>query len=107
MIAAGLLASLGLTGFYYLVLLLLTKDAGYPLRQFLNLQPWMSLLVLGFGVQWALFARLRRGKMVAGGNSLVSGTAMVACCAHHSVELDYDLIEGDLTFFYQYRSERR
>ena len=106
MIAAGLLASLGLTGFYYLVLLLLTKDAGYPLRQFLVLQPWMSLLVLGFGVQWALFAKLRQGKMMVGSNSVVSGTSMVACCAHHAVEaLPFLGLAGAAVFLVNYQKE--
>ena len=68
MITAGLLASFGLSLFYYLVLFLFTKDALYPLRQFLVFQPWMSLLILGFGIQWALFARLRQGKMMVGGS---------------------------------------
>ncbi len=104
MIAIGFLASLGLTGFYYLVLLLLTKDAGYPLRQFLALQPWMSLLVFGFGVQWALFTKLRRGKVMAGGNSLVSGSSMVACCAHHGVEaLPFLGLAGAAAFLVNYQ----
>lgn len=106
MIAAGLLASLGLTGFYYLVLWLLTKDAGYPLRQFLALQPWMSLLVLGFGVQWALFVKLRRGKVLAGSSSSVSGGSMVACCAHHGAEaLPFLGLSGVAAFLVNYQKE--
>lgn len=106
MISAGFLASLGLSGFYYLVLWLLTKDAGYPLRQFLALQPWMSLLVLGFGIQWALFAKLKQGKMVASGNSVVSGAGMVSCCAHHAVEaLPFLGLTGGAAFLVNYQKE--
>ena len=106
MIAAGLLAGLILTAFYYLILWFLTKDPVYPWRQFLSLQPWMSLLILGFGVQWALFARLRRSKMIAGGNSVVSGTAMVACCAHHAVEaLPFLGLAGAAVFLVSYQKE--
>jgi len=103
---AFLTAALGLMSFYYLVLWLLTQDPLYPWRRFLALQPWMSLLILGFGVQWALFARIRRGKMVAGGNSLVSGTAMVACCAHHAVEvLPFLGLAGAALFLVSYQKE--
>lgn len=106
MIAAGLLASLILSAFYYLVLWFLTKDAGYPLRQFLLLQPWMSLLVLGFGVQWALFAKLRRGKAWAGSSSAVSGGSMVACCAHHGAEaLPFLGLSGVAAFLVNYQKE--
>ncbi len=103
---AFLIAGLSLAGFYYLVLWALTKDAGYPLRQFLALQPWMSLLVLGFGAQWALFAKLRQGKIVASSNSVVSGTAMVACCAHHAVEaLPFLGLTGAGLFLVNYQKE--
>ena len=106
MIAAGFLASLGLTGFYYLILLFLTKDAGYPLRQFLALQPWMSLLIIGFGVQWALFTKLKQGKMVASGNSVVSGAGMVSCCAHHAAEvLPFLGLTGAAAFLVNYQKE--
>ncbi|HKZ35906.1 MAG TPA: hypothetical protein VJ242_04270 [Patescibacteria group bacterium] len=106
MIGAGLLASFGLSLFYYLVLFLFTKDAFYPLQQFLNLWPWMSLLILGFGVQWAMFARLRQGKMMVGGSSAVSGVSMVACCAHHAVEVAPFLgLAGAAIFLVNYQKE--
>lgn len=106
MISAGLLASLGLSVFYYLVLFLLTSDPLYPLSQFLKLWPWMSLLILGFGTQWALFARLRQGKMMVGGSSVISGTSMVACCAHHAVEaLPFLGLAGAAVFLVNYQKE--
>ena len=106
MIGAGLLASFGLSLFYYLVLFLFTKDAFYPLQQFLNLWPWMSLLILGFGVQWAMYARLRQGKMMVGGSSAVSGVSMVACCAHHAVEVAPFLgLAGAAIFLVNYQKE--
>ncbi|AKM79536.1 MAG: hypothetical protein UX85_C0010G0015 [Candidatus Beckwithbacteria bacterium GW2011_GWB1_47_15] len=106
MIVAGLLASLGLSAFYYLVLFLLSQDPFYPLQQFLSLWPWMSLLIIGFGVQWSIFVKLRQGKMMVGGTSAISGTAMVACCAHHVSDLLPFLgLAGAAIFLVNYQKE--
>ncbi|MDZ7587098.1 MAG: hypothetical protein U0946_05030 [Patescibacteria group bacterium] len=81
---------LGLSGFYYLLLLAVTQDPWHPIYQFKLFQPWMSLLILGFGVQMGLFWMLKQKKevkLVAGTGSAVSGTAMVVCCVHHVVDL--------------------
>ncbi len=106
MFKAGVTASAGLILFYYLVLWLLTKDPVYPWQQFLKLQPWMSLLILGFGLEWALFSRLRQGRIMVGGTTVVSGATMVACCAHHAVDvLPFLGIAGASVFLVNYQKE--
>ncbi len=106
MFKAGVTASAGLILFYYLVLWLLTKDLVYPWQQFLKLQPWMSLLILGFGLEWALFSRLRQGRIMVGGTTVVSGATMVACCAHHAVDvLPFLGIAGASVFLVNYQKE--
>lgn len=93
-----LLGSIGLTAFYYLLLFLVTQDIYHPFNQFKLYQPWMSLLILGFGIQMGLFWLLRKGihissqekndsKITTGTSTAVSGVAMVACCAHHAVDV--------------------
>ena len=84
--------------FYFILLFAITGDSTHPLSQFSLLQPWMSLLIVGFGIQFGLFWLLKKGyhfplqekhnAVVATGTSTaVSGMAMVACCAHHLVDL--------------------
>ena len=88
---------LGLTSFYYLLLFLVTKDFLHPFRQFELLQPWMSLLIIGFGIQSGLFWLMRSGvqfsieekkdaSLATGTGTAISGIAMIACCAHHIIE---------------------
>ena len=89
---------LGLGVFYFLLLFAITGDLNHPFSQFILLQPWMSLLIIGFGIQFGLFRLLRKGYhfslhkrndavVVTGTSTAVSGMAMVACCAHHAVDL--------------------
>lgn len=89
---------LGLGAFYYFLLFAITGDSNHLFYQFSLLQPWMSLLIIGFGIQAGLFWLIRKGyhfsihekhdaKMTAGTSSAVSGMAMVACCAHHLVDI--------------------
>lgn len=93
-----ILGIISLSAFYYILLYTVTRDASHPLTQFSLFQPWMSLLVIGFGTQMGLFWMMRKGiqfnlqerkdsKMAAGTSTAVSGMAMVACCAHHAVDL--------------------
>lgn len=89
---------LGLSTFYYLLLFAVTRDPLHPISQFQLFQPWMSMLILGFGIQMGLFWMLKKGihfhlqekndaKLAAGTGTAVSGVAMVACCAHHIIDL--------------------
>lgn len=92
------LGILSLSAFYYILLFGITGDPNHPFSQFVLLQPWMSLLILGFGIQFGLFWLMRKGirfniaqkkdsQMAAGTSTAVSGMAMVACCTHHAVDL--------------------
>lgn len=93
-----LLGIVGIGSFYYLILFLVTWDTKHPLTQFSQFQPWMSLLIFGFGVQTGLYWLMRNGirfnkqkksdaNMSTGTSGAVSGVAMLACCAHHVVDL--------------------
>lgn len=94
----SIVGTLALSMFYYILLFSVTGDPGHPLSQFTLLQPWMSLLIIGFGIQTGLFWLLRKGyhfslsdkhdaQMATGTSTAVSGVAMVACCVHHLVDL--------------------
>lgn len=92
---AGLIGAIGLSIFYWLVLYLVTRDPFHPLKQFVLYKYWMSALVVGFGAQFSLFWYLRiikrgiaastKSTMVASAG--VSTTAMIACCAHHVIDV--------------------
>jgi len=88
----------GLSLFYYLFLFSVTKDFQHPFNQFGLFQPWMSFLILGFGIQMGLLLLIKNGfhisiqkqkdaKLATGASTAVSGMAMIACCAHHSIEV--------------------
>ena len=92
------LGTIGLIFFYFILLFAITGDFKHPFSQFALFQPWMSLLIAGFGIQAGLFWLLRKGyhfslrekhdaRLATGTSTAVSGTAMVACCTHHSVDL--------------------
>jgi hypothetical protein len=86
----GVLGSLGLLIFYFVTLFLVTKDLQHPWQQFLLFQPWMSFLVVGFGIQVGLFSLLKsnnEARAVTGAGAGVSGVSMAACCAHHVVDV--------------------
>ncbi len=52
---------------------------------------WLALIIPGFGLQVALLSELRRrhtaGLAAAGAGTASSAAGMVACCAHHLVEV--------------------
>ena len=92
------LGLLGLSTFYYILLFAITGDPKHPFNQFTLLQPWMSFLIVGFGIQFGLFWLIRKGyhfslrekhdvQLATGTSTGVTGAAMVACCAHHIVDL--------------------
>jgi len=92
------IGTLSLSVFYYILLFAITGDPNHPFSQFTLLKPWMILLIIGFGIQFGLFWLLRKGyhfslndkrdvQMATGTSTAVSGMAMVACCAHHLVDL--------------------
>lgn len=113
----ALLGSSGLFVFYYALLFLVTKDLTHPFTQFSEFQPWMSVLIIGFGVQVGLYSLLKKGFMLnptqkkdttvattAGG--AMSGVSMVACCAHHAVDVLPILgVSGAALFLTEYQKE--
>lgn len=108
---------LGLSLFYFLLLWAVTGDFLHPIVQFRQLQPWMSLLIIGFGVQVGLFRLLQKGfrltpferkdtKALASTGTAMSGVSMVACCAHHLAEaLPILGVFGAALFFSKYQKE--
>jgi hypothetical protein len=92
---AGVLASAFLVGFYFVVM---TVAQGVGAAISLLVEDWYFItpLVIGFGVQVALFWRTREihmgattssARTVTGASGGISGLSMLACCAHHLAEL--------------------
>lgn len=82
--------SIGLITFYFILLYVITGDIVHPINQFKLFQPWMSILIIGFGIQFGLYQLLKKNKeaaLVTGTGTATSSVAMVACCAHHVVDL--------------------
>lgn len=109
-ILAGIAGAAGLLAFYFAVMGLAEGlDAALELLQ----ADWylVAPLVAGFGVQVTLFAHLvstrRKGsgvRAVTGANTGVSGVSMLACCAHHLVDvLPFLGLAGVALFLGQYR----
>ncbi len=90
--AVGLAAAAGLLGFY-LGTLTLAQGWEHAVRQLLQEDRWyIAAIVVGFGLQVGLFSHLRRrhGRAPRAGvaaSTGASGTAMVACCAHHLTDV--------------------
>ena len=90
-IKVGFLGSSGLIIFYFGIMILTMpslKEVWYNFAQFWY---FILLLVIGFGVQMGLWISLREHSKGGGAMSATSGTAsgvsMLACCAHHLIEV--------------------
>lgn len=89
---AGLIALIAMTLFYYAVLWLITGDYYHPVYFFLEKWYLLTPLILGFGIQIALYQKLRiiiqeNKSSMAAASAATSGAAMAACCAHHLAEV--------------------
>lgn len=92
----GVLGGVSLLGIYFGILSW-ANSFTHAIEQFINLWYWISLLVVGFGIQMGLFTYIRgfsRIKaMTPGATSTmataggVSTGAMIACCAHHLTDV--------------------
>ena len=90
----GLVAS-GLLLLFYGLVLSLANSFDHAIDQWEQWWVWISLLVVGFGVQVGLYSyvrnEIRERKNSAGGKLAVTGGvsagSMVACCAHHVVDI--------------------
>lgn len=91
----GVVSSAALMFFYFIVLAL-ANSFPHALEQFSILWYWITALVIGFGIQVGLYAYIRyrarkrkikgmTGEIVAVGG--VSTGSMVACCAHHLIDV--------------------
>ena len=92
-LAIGILASAALLS-AYLGIISLAQGPAHALEQLGADAPFVGLIAAGFGTQIALFVELRRidrrhraGAAVTAASTGTSGAAMLACCAHHVVDL--------------------
>ncbi len=94
---AGVIGALCLLLFYSAIMLL-SNSVKLALLQFYDIWYWIVILMFGFGTQVGLFIYLRelhkqKMKNLAAanasvtGSAAISGTSMVACCAHHLTDL--------------------
>ena len=88
----GLIGSVSLLLFYFLVMTTLTGSTEAALDQFKRLWWIMLPISISFGVQVSLYYRLRKidmekSRKVIAGTGLTSSTAMIACCVHHLVDV--------------------
>ena len=89
--AFGILAALALVAFY-LGIVTLAQGWGHAIQQLADDLPFVGAIVAGFGTQVGLFTYLRGMHVhaAAGGVATSTGTstaAMLACCAHHLVDV--------------------
>ncbi len=92
-IAIGMLAAATLLALY-LGLISLAQGPAHAFEQLGADAPFVGLVAAGFGTQVALFVELRRvdrrhhaGAVVTAAGTGTSGATMLACCAHHVVDV--------------------
>lgn len=92
-IAVGVLGAAALLGMY-LGIISLAQGVEHALEQLATDAVFVSLIAAGFGTQIALFVELRRvdrrhraSAAVTAAGTGTSTAAMLACCAHHLVNL--------------------
>jgi len=95
-ILVGFFGSVSLFGLYFLILSL-ANSVVHAWQQFILLWPWMSVLIIGFGLQVGMFIYLHQYKKsvqnVTGTTTAVAATggvsagSMVACCLHHVADV--------------------
>ncbi len=92
-VAAGVLAAVALLG-VYLGIISLAQGVEHALEQLGTDALFVGLIAAGFGTQIALFVELRTvdrlhrsAAAVTAAGTGTSAAAMLACCAHHLVDL--------------------
>lgn len=113
-LAAGLLGIITLTGLYFGIVSL-AESPEHAAELFWE-DRWIVLpIILGFGVQMALYVILKKRLFIpvvntgpsgalTGAGGGVSATAMVACCAHHVTDvLPLVGLTAAATFLAEYR----
>lgn len=80
----------------YLVILSLAQSPSHALEQLSQDRFWVGLVALGFGIQVGLYAYLRLiisamalvgATAMTGAGTTTSTLGMIACCAHHLVDV--------------------
>ncbi len=110
-IVVGLIASLALLLFYLGLVSLISRSWSHALSLLADDRWFVLPITLGFGIQAGLFTYLRSlhgaTKMpmaVTGSSAGASTAAMVACCAHHVVDVLPLLgLSGAAIFLAQYK----
>lgn len=91
-IIVGIISTAGLFLFYALTMRFLAGSWDAVWWQFRQLWYLMLPLIVGFGIQIGLFSYIKllsrsaNNKMMAA-SSATSAVSMVACCAHHAVDI--------------------
>ncbi|MDD2913031.1 MAG: hypothetical protein PHH17_00430 [Candidatus Pacebacteria bacterium] len=104
----GFLASLLLFAFYILILSFF-ESSSHAFSQFSLFRYWISILIIGFGIQVGLFSFVREKQKTASKKTLsascgISAGSMVACCLHHLADiLPLIGISGMTLFFTEYQ----
>ncbi len=91
----GFLGGVALVGLY-LGILAIAQSPTHALEQLLQDRLWVGLVALGFGIQVGLYAYLRLiisamqlagATAMTGAGTTTSTVGMIACCAHHLVDV--------------------
>ena len=92
-VAAGLVSGIALLGLY-LTIISLAQGVDHAFEQLATDALFVGLIAMGFGTQVALFVELRAvdrqhraAAAVTAAGTGTSAAAMLACCAHHLVDL--------------------
>lgn len=93
-IFSGLLGSISLLALYFAVMILARSSISEALLQLKSVIIWVIPLILTFGIQIGLFVYIKdcaKKHTVSGmqttASTATSGTAMLACCAHHLTDI--------------------
>ena len=111
-IGFGLLATALMLGIY-LAIISLVQGPAHAVSQLGDDAVFVALIATGFGVQIAMFTELRAidrqhraGALLTAASTGTSGAAMLACCAHHLVDLVPLLgLSAAAVFLNAYRTE--
>ena len=104
----GIVASLGMA-IFYTAIMLITMPLSTAWLNFVSSWYLISGIVIGFGVQIGLWVNLKHHAsqhhhLMPGASGAMSGTAMVACCAHHLADvLPIIGLSGAAIFLGQYQ----
>lgn len=90
----GIIASIAMSGFYLLIMFLTMPSASEVWYKFSQFWYLISGIIIGFGSQIGLWVYIKNyhqahhpSGALPGASGAFSGGAMVACCAHHLVDI--------------------